>query len=232
MKFVTLSSFRSGSSVFQRMLDSRDDVMARQEDLRSQDKWGVKKTQKFLEELYKKEGKTHEAVGFKLMYTQIRPWTIQWLKDRGVKFIQLIRRDLLETALWMPQNHEGPSEGGLGVGVNVQEGKRVRANIEETIRYISSLRRDIEKYRGIADFTIYYEDDLCGGHDISQFWNINKRKELLDWMGLEDGPLLVPRKKNKKAQRPPTEECVENHGELLAELVRRNVNPFYEDLVC
>lgn len=228
MRFVTLTNFRSGSSVFQRMLDSHPNILARQEDLRSQGNWGEEKTKRFLEELYNKEGKGHQhyCVGFKMIYAHIRPWTIKFLQDRNVKFIQLIRRDLLETALWMPGNFNG-GDGGLGMGVHLEEGEKARVNIEKVVDYVTYLRQQIEEHRSIADFTIYYEDDIAGEHDVGEFWNQRKRKELLEWMGVQDRPLFANRRKNTKSRRPKSEECVANYQEVIIQLKKKHINPWW-----
>ena len=222
MKFVTLTNHRSGSSLFQRFLHSHPNIIARQEDLRNVDRVGYGVSLRKLDQIYATVNEQRKAVGFKLMYTHIFPGLIEWLKVNDVKFIHLIRRDILETALWYRKHFNGEASGGLGPRL-VVEGK-VEAIIPEVIKQMKDIYENINKYRSLADFTVYYED-FTNNEDVQVFYNKEVQKELLDFLGVEHNNLSVYEQDNKKNIRPPSNEVVSNWNELMDAVEKSGIPP-------
>lgn len=211
MKFVTITTHRSGSSFFQRCLDSHPRITARQEDMRNIEKLGDKFS-KVLDDIYA-HSRADYAVGFKLMYSHARPEIWEYFKKNNVKKIQFIRRNILETALFHPKHIQGNVSGGLGPRLIV-EGK-VKCNPEKIVKYMHRVYEDIQSHKKYADFTVYYEDDLTdGGKPIDHFYNKDTRDELLRFLGVKDRP-LYPQYYTRRSKRGEAEDIVENYDELM-----------------
>jgi len=219
MKFVTLSSHRSGSSLFQRLLNSHPDILARQEDLRDQDRHSRQVMLERLDGIYANDGK-YKAVGFKLQYSHVRPWILDYIKRKDIKAIHLIRKSMLDTVFWYRGNYTGKTIGGFGSPLLVPEGSEIVANIDNVIASLRWIRKEIKKYEKITDFRVYYESFTAGGINVSRFANNDLRKKLLNFLSVEDRELTTDQ---KKAQRKPLKELVVNYEKMLSEIKRRGV---------
>lgn len=221
INFITLSSHRSGSSVLQRYLDSHPEIKARQEELRAQNRFKVP-LEDWLKNFFTSEP-DYKVFGFKVQYSHIRPALLNYIKKNNIKVIQLIRRDMLETCFWHSRNYRGRTEGGFGTDLIVPKGEKIEAKIPNVIRSLKQLKRWIDMYRKLADFTLFYEDDMTGGHDSATFYNEGKRRELFDFFRVEDSDHEFSQ---RKAKRLPLEKIVVNYKELKAELRNRDI-PYY-----
>ncbi len=222
-KFITLSNQRSGSSPFQRMLHSHKQIVARQEVFRN-----FINGQRIESHLFNtfREDKPDKISGFKLQYSQIPPGIWDFVKKYDVKVIQLIRKDLLETALWFRDHHIGQTEGGLGPPLVVRG--KVEAKINEILNYMIWLKERITENRHRVGFTVYY-DQVTNNEDVDSFYDIRVRKKLLDFLGVEDSNLSVERKKNTKNTRGKSEEIVANWHELIREMKKRGIERYYNE---
>jgi len=224
MKFITLSSHRSGSSMLQRFLNTHPDVYARQEDLRDQDRIGQLAAKRRLDEIFAQEGK-YKAVGTKVQYTHVRPWLLKYIKQNDVKVIQLIRRDLLQTIFWWPGNYEGKTKGGFGPELVVPVGSVIIGKYKPVKKMLIWLKKQIDKYKKIADFVLYLEDDIRGPEDSDSFYNPETRKKLFQFLGVKDIDIVLPQ---KRADTDNLEKYVANYGDLLKKLKKEGVPIYYE----
>lgn len=226
MKFVTLTNHRSGSSFFQRCLSSHPKIHARQEDIRKKHT----KTGEFLSSVFSPLARRHNHVGIKVMYSHLNDdvWNYIRYPANEIKIIQLVRRDLLETALFYPHNIEGDIQGGLGPPLIIKG--KVEAKIPNVIQTMKDINAWIEEYAPHADYTIYYEDDLTdSGLGVAEFYNKETRKDLLEnFFGVEDRALVDLEHNQKKNKRPPREEIVTNYDELMQEIERQNICQYIE----
>lgn len=216
MKFITLTTHRSGSSPFQRMLNSHPDIIARQEDLRTilEDK---DKCWSFMDTLYAGTMGFKKAIGYKAMYSHMRPHIMEYIKNNDVKIIQVIRRDILETVIWYPWCRiSGNVEGGMGPPMKVKT--KVKVDPKRVRNECMRIKDEIDFYKEYADFVIYYEDDIARGKDVRDFANIKKKKDLLKFMGVRFVELKVDPKANTKNKRKKTSELITNYDEVLKEI--------------
>lgn len=218
MKFVTITNQRSGSSLFHRLLDSHPDILALQEEMRDAKTIGRKTMFKRLDSIYAKENE-FKTVGFKLQHNHITRDLIEYIVDNNVKVIQLIRRDVLETALWFRHHVEGDVEGGGGVPLKVNG--KVKAKIPTVIDYMQKLHKWINHYKDFADFTVYYED-ICGDKDTDTFYDTNKKRDLMHFLEVMDC-YLTKGENMPKNTRGKSENIVENWGTLLKEIDKNNI---------
>lgn len=225
MRFATITTYRSGSSHFQRLLDSHPEITARQEDLR---KYQLR-TKKYLNELYKANDRS--IFGFKIMYPHINKEVEDYLKDPNnkVKVIQLIRGDILETALWHPKSFDGKHQGGLGPPLIIEG--TVKANIEQVIQRMKDIHKNIRRFRHLADKTIYYEHfvnfDVKGGSPYMT--NKTMEQDLYDFLGVKRRGMKLFSEVNKKNERLPNEEIVTNWDELIDTIEREGIPITYRD---
>jgi len=220
MKFVVLTNHRSGSSFFMRCLNSHPDIEARQEDLR------LKSTRnsKFLDELY--SGKNN--FGFKCMYSHINDDVIDYFKNNDIKIIQLIRRDMLETVLWYNDNFDNV-KGGLGVPIELPE-EKVKVRKQRVLTKLNKLKQNIDKYKLMADFVVYYEDDLTGGKNAQEFYNKVTEFKLCEFIGVAPRTLKDIETHQQKDTRPPSSEIISNYNSLI-HMIRNYggyIETFYE----
>ncbi len=220
-RFIVLTNHRSGSSHFLRLLDSHPKIKARQEILRK----AKSRTKAFLEDLFYESRISYEVFGFKLMYTHISPQVDEFMRENKgrVKIIQLIRRDLLETAIWHRGNFVGESEGGMGPRLVVKGS--VTAKIPEIICQMKETKSCIDKYRSLADFTAYYEDFVTT-EGIQEFKDEAIREELLKFLGVEDNNLFSA--VNIKNVRPPSSVIVTNWDELVVAVKEAGLEAIYD----
>lgn len=217
MNFVTISSQRSGSSFFQRCLDSHPSLEARQELLRSEDT----RNSEVLQEIYK--GK--QNFGFKVQYNQLNNDCWVWLRN-NVTVIQLIRRDILETALWWPA-HFKEGEEGLAGGNGpplVVKADTVTADIEKVLKRVDELNHHLDFYSPRSDYQVFYEDDLtCDGGNAQEFCNTASRRKLLSFLGVKDYAIRDREKEQRKNPRKPTKDLVSNYDEMMEALKDRRL---------
>lgn len=223
MKFITLSNQRSGSSFFQRLLNSHPDILARQEDLRKIRE--EKRVVEIMDSIYGRE-KDFTAVGFKVQYNQVRDGLMQYLIANDVKIIHLIRRNFLETALWFRDHFIGKKEGGLGMGIKVPG--PVEVKIESVTKYLRWLEENTKKYKDMADLTVYYEA-MTGDEDTREYKDKEVRAEVLKFLGVVDRNLFVDVRENNKPKRQPSKELVKNWEDLMEAIKRENLITYYED---
>lgn len=222
-KFLTLTNQRSGSSPFQRMLHSHRKIVARQEVMRRIPRdWTV---ENHLINTFRGD-KPDTASGFKLQYDHIRPGIWEFVEKYELKVIQLIRRDLLETVLWFPQNHTGDTEGGLGPPLIVRG--KVEAKIDKVLDRMVWLRDRIAENRHRAGFTVYYSE-FTDNKNVASFDNLDLRKRLLEFLEVSDHGLTVDPKDNTKNTRGRSEDIVTNWKELIAEMNKRKIERYYKD---
>lgn len=225
-RFITLTNHRSGSSHFLRLLDSHPKIRARQELLRKKEA----RTKDFLDDLFYSSRIAHKIFGFKLMYTHVSPEVEEFMREYkcshekcdDVKVIQLIRRDLLETALWYRAHFEGEAEGGMGPRLVVNS--PVTAKIPSVIHQMKETKANIDKYRPLADFTVYY-DDFTTPDGTQEFRDKVVRRELLEFLGAEDYNLYS--EANIKNIRPHSSEIVTNWEELVAAVKSAGLEKVY-----
>ncbi len=222
-KFITLSSQRSGSSPFQRMLHSHKRIVARQEIFRNFT--NGHRVESHLFNTFRGD-KPDKVSGFKLQYDHISSGVWDFVKKYDVKVIQLIRKDLLETVLWFRANHIGDTEGGLGPPLIVKG--KVEAKIDKVLNHIVWLRERIAENRHRAGFAVYY-DQVTNNEDVDSFYDIRVRKKLLNFLGVEDSDLFVERKKNIKNTRGKSEDIVTNWNELVNEMKKRGIERYYKE---
>lgn len=185
-KFVTLSNQRSGSSWFQRMLQSHPEIWARQEDLASYQDRGIG-VESFLDTLYASHPEV-KAFGFKIQYSHITKEVVDYIKSRELKVIQLIRNDLLATTVWFDRV--------------VQDNKVDVAFVKD---YIKKLRANINKYRKLADYTVYYEQAMKLGFG-----------GVLEFLEVKDVELSCDMVRNER----PDVKTLSNYEELMKGLGR------------
>ena len=224
MKFITISNERSGSSFLQRLLDSHPNIRARQEDLRS----SHQKNDKFLYDLYFNSRCKKKTLGFKALYGHLYRGIFDFIKRYNIKVIQLIRRDLLECVLWyragtLANVKDFNKIGPLGTFWKLED--KVEVDIERVKKYLIKLNKDIDKYRRYADITIYYKD-FTNNQNSDCFYNKEVRRELLEFLGVDDRELQVSQKINKKNIRPSSKECIKNWDELMKEL--KDIRIYYK----
>lgn len=222
MKFVTITNHRTGSSFFQRCLDSHPEIIARQEDLRDIGKFPANILRGRLNEMYELGEKRVEAVGFKLMYSHVRDWVMDYIKANDVKVIHFLRRNILETAIWYPGHLKGDIEGGLGPRLKVRG--KVEVKIDRVIKKLREIRENASKYAKIADFIAYYEDDLTDdGKATDKFENAKTRKKLLAFLGVEDR-ILKPNFYTGKSERGNAKDTIINYKELMDVIKKEGLN--------
>ena len=140
----------------------------------------------------------------------------------------MIRRDLFETALWHPLNHFGDTTGGLGPPLILAKGGSVTAKIDRIVAYLKFLDENITEWNKKAGFVVYYRD-VTGGKDTRIFHDLEVRKRLFNFLGVEDMTTSVSWKVSRKPERPPNEECVTNWKELLEEVDKNNIKRHWDD---
>jgi hypothetical protein len=219
MNFATLTNYRSGSSFFQRLLNSHPDIGAAQEMLAGPITRG-KNLRNVLAGFY--TGKKSKALGFKLMYSHIRGKLMEHLEEFNVKIIHYIREDLLETVALLPQCFEGKYEGGLGPPLVIKS--PLRAKIGTIINEIKRLRGNIEKYSEYADFVVTY-NQTTGGKGGQNFHDEEMEKLLLEFLGVKYKRLYSD--VNKKNKRPPLEDVFTNWEGLIKEIRKRKIERYY-----
>jgi hypothetical protein len=168
--------------------------------------------------------KDNTVSGFKLQYSQIVPGIWEFVEKYDVKVIQLIRKDLLETVLWLPENCVGDIEGGLGPPLIVRG--NVKAKVDNVLDKMVWLRERITENRPRADFTVYY-DQVTNNENASSFYDIGVRKKLLDFLGVDDKNLTVPREANTKNTRGKSKDIVINWNELISKMKKRKIERYY-----
>lgn len=225
MRFVTVSYYRSGSSPFQRMLNSHSHIIARQEDLRTYKRTGMS-VKPFLRNLYSNANRSGLAKGFKVQYDQIVDGFWEFVENNDVKVIHLIRRDLLETCLWFRKNHIGNTSGGMGPPLIVKG--KVEAKIDWVLDHMIWLRERIEEIRPRADFTVYYKD-FTNNRNTRGFYDTEVRKKLMAFLGVRDANIEIPLKTNVKNKRGRSEDTVINWDELVAEMHKKGIERYYSD---
>ena len=210
IKFITISNHRTGSSYFQRLLNSHPDITARQEDLRTIPMNMVQ----FLTTLYG-DART-KAFGFKAQNIHMNDDVISFINENDIKVIQLIRNDLLETALWYRSHFEGKAEGGGGSPLIIED--TVTANIDVILNHMEWIRGQYDKYNYLAGIVVTYEDFTNGTH-----YNKEVMDGVLKFLEVDIADLGNEQRKNKRAK---SEDIVENWDELIGEMKRRNINRY------
>ena len=211
VKFMTISNQRTGSSYFQRLLNSHPDITARQEDLR------VRRTDlsTFLDTLY--SSGSSKVFGFKVQNVHIDNEVVNYIKAHDIRVIQLIRNDLLETALWYKSHFEGEAEGGGGSPLIIKG--LVKANIDRVLNHMEWIRDQYNKYKPLAGIVITYEDFTNG-----TYYNKEVMNKVLEFLEVDIVDLGDEQRKNKRAK---SESIVENWNDLINEMERRNINRYY-----
>jgi len=220
MKFVTLTYYRSGSSFFQRLINSHPDIKAAQE-LMSEAPSGKFNVRNRLNNFYtERQAKTQ---GFKLVYDHIVPEIFDYIKEQHIKIIHFIRKDLLETAMFLPQCYEGEVEGGMGPPLVVKGS--ITLKIDEVLHYMDYIDKEIEKYRNKADFTLTYKQ-VTGGEAVNYFYDKEVKKKLLDFFGLDDHSLKSD--VNKKNVRVSNDKVFTNWNEMLETIKKKGVKRYVQ----
>ena len=155
------------------------------------------------------------------------------LKRYDIKVIQLIRRDLLEQAIWYRSEgrrhiEEYEKIGLLGAPYELKENEKVTVRIGPVISFMKKTYNYINEYRRKADLTVYYEE-VTGNKNRWCFYDKKVRKKVLEFLGVEDLSLRVNQEVNRKNIRPPNEVCIRNWKELLQEIKKQKVITYYED---
>jgi hypothetical protein len=224
INFVTISNERSGSSFFQRLLDSHSQIVARQEDLR---KTTGKEAVTLMDQLFS-SNPSARAFGFKIQYGHIKPEVENYLDTHNIKIIQLIRRDVLETALWHPANHKGDTKGGLGPPLILAEGGSIKADIPKVIAMMKILHSNIDYWYKKSDLHVYYED-FTGNQNVNYFYNPEVKQEVQTFLNVQDARMKVSQEVNRKPQRPDNEDCVTNWKELIEQLESDNIKRYWDE---
>lgn len=221
INFVTITYARSGSSFLQCCLGSHVDIGAVQEMLINADKRGIN-VKKVMDRFYFEDTRP-KVLGFKLMYNHTTDEIVAYLLKYKIKIIQLIRNDLLETVLWLPWCFKGKKDGGMGPPLHILE--KGEADIENVIHWISWLRNQIDKYKRIAQYTVWYSE-LTGDKDSRVFYNQVARIRLLKFLQV-DTTVNIGSAQNKKNTRQSNEKLITNYGELLQEMKKEGILQYY-----
>lgn len=191
-KFVVVTNQRSGSRLLMEMLDSHPDIEAHDEILlksTNQHKGYGAKIDIIKKEILSKEG----VVGFKLPYSQMTDRILNFLLKKNFKIIQLIRADKIGQCVWFPRFIEGDIEARYNEDLGT-----VRVKADEVKKYILQVLNWEESMEKYADFVLYYEFDLTQmGRHVDEFYNDKTRKDLLEFLGVEDMPLKGDLKKRE-----------------------------------
>ena len=173
----------------------------------------------------RREAQEANATGFKVLYEQMCQPLADYIFNKPLKKIILVRNDLLETALWtrVGTNYDARHENIL-----VQYGK-VTAHVDNIIDYIERLRLNIDFWLKKADFSLFYEGDVTKcGDNTKEFYNATKRAELLNFLGCDDRPIgTLSEKKRRLVYK--SEDVVRNWNELLEEMDKRGISRYYSD---
>lgn len=205
--FVVLSTHRSGSSKLCRLLNSHEDIVCMQEVLRTYQKRSLD-PRMVLDDVFSSRPEI-PAFGVKVQYSHVDSQVEDYLEQNvGVKIIQLIRNDLLETVLWYPGKYQGLVTGGLGVPLQING--TVTANIDIIIQNIKWLHKQISKYYEFADVVVFKDEVMDGG---KAFCNAEVRKKVLACLCVQDIELLDSQLADP---RRPSCEVVCNWDELVS----------------
>lgn len=225
VNFITVSSHRSGSSVFQRYLDQHNKVIARQEDLRTDHLHGKnidpKRLDKFLDEIFT-SNKHHAAVGFKVQYSHGTDHLKKYIKRNNIKVFHLIRNNILDTVFWYPGNYIGEVSGGFGPPL-VLESDTVEGKIPKIIDNIKWINERIKEWKEFTDLEVTY-NDMTNNKAATTFHNKDKRKEIWSLLELDDSDFKLPQ---SKAGRPSLQECCVNYEEIIQELDKQKIEYAY-----
>lgn len=211
--FITISSHRSGSSVFQRWLNQHPKIIARQEDLRGKNIHGENVDKKELYSLLNvifTSNPDKTAVGFKVQYSHITPELIEYIKQKQIKVIHLIREDVLDIIYWYPGNFEGDIQGGFGPPLLLKS-KTTRGKIPEIIKSVNWIKQKREEVKKIADIEITY-NQMTNNTNAEWFHDEIKEKEILAFLGVNYIKMKLPQ---QKADRPALKDCCENYQEII-----------------
>jgi LPS sulfotransferase NodH len=152
---------------------------------------------RFLDRLYSCDDIA--AVGFKLMLTEARrfPQVVDYLKERKVPAIHILRRNLLETLI---SRRVARATGVYHRTDGEQPGESARPNVEPRVRFdASQLARAIQAlsnedqawqdliYGHIPVHRVHYEDFVLAGQVESD--------KMLRFLGVEPHPLSSPLRK-------------------------------------
>jgi len=221
VNYITISSHRSGSSVFQRYLDKHDKVIGRQEDLRID--WAKGKNvdrdalYALLNNIYQ-SNHAYTAVGFKAQYSHLTPQLEEYIKREDIKVIHLIRNNILDTVFWYPGNYRGKTEGGFGPDLKLVS-KTVEGKIPEICAAIKWMNMFIDEWEEKADFTVTY-NQMTNNINAKKFYDEDKRKELWKFLNVKDSNHDLPQ---SKAERPNLKSCCVNYDEIIKELNKKGL---------
>jgi LPS sulfotransferase NodH len=231
VKFVILTTQRSGSTLLWRYLDGHPYISAHGElflqSLKRSDSYKTYRTMSlkrrilhtlnrkylvraYLGELFAPDDKTH-AVGFKLMYNQVFPSLAAWIRENNVRIIHLIRKNVLktilssETARKRKLHHAGHDTSIVPVKVVVDPEKVVK-QIERVLAEMAFFKRHFEL---LPTLEITYEEFVAQRELIAQ--------RIFDFIeATHVTGLPVPL---KKINPDSVEDLVENYEELKKALL-------------
>ena len=227
--FVVITNRRSGSTALMNLIQSHPEVFAQHETMGGAKRQGhgyafVKsELDRFYDITAFKNREVTKASGWKVLYEQMYEPIAQYIREKPLKIVQLIRNDLLETALWV----RGITEYDARHRNILEQYGKVEVNIENCIFYIEQLRKNIDFWHKKADFTLFYEGDITEhGESVSEFFNKQKRAEFLKFLGVSDFDLTNIRPKKSKLVHE-SHDVVSNYEELLKEMESRGVKRYY-----
>jgi len=190
IKFIILTTQRTGSTVFWRYLDTHPSISAHGEmflkSLKRPDSYATYRkksfrnhcmhyvsrrqlTEEYMSQFFKSTSEI-KAIGFKLMYSQLFPCLEDYLHRKNVHVIHLIRKNVLkiivsrETAKKRNLYHATPEENIPAVKVYLHP-KTLRQDI---IRILSEVSHFRERFARYAYLEAYYEDFVSSRVEVSR----------------------------------------------------------------
>lgn len=230
IKFIVLSTQRSGSSYLGALLNSHPRISACEEIFMPKNENDIsyrtyrtaslkrrishvlarrKLIFAYLDELVDMQGDV-DAFGFKLMYGQARryPEVVDWCKDYQVRVVHLIRRNTLK----MIVSREIARKRGVYLSMRSLKPIKVVLNTKRLALELESLESMVDKYRKVFRSNCYLDveyEQLISNCD-------GETNRILRFLGIEpDGPL---RSKLVKTSSDSLMELVENYQHVCATL--------------
>lgn len=198
---------RSGGTLLERLLNSHPDITCLGEILANPDH-GDRSLKNFQDIVDKNEVKT---AGFHVQYGQMQSNTqpvavdaLSYFKENNFKVINLIRRNILRTAMFIK-----------GCCTHTNNGFIINPKLLE--KNIKVILMHIEYYKPIVGLKMFYEDFTNNGCYVNEFSNYELRKEMLEFLGVDDHPLCTnfdSRSENRFEIKGDIFDICENYKEL------------------
>jgi len=175
----------------------------------------------FLETFFRRQD-DKPAAGFKLMYSQVRghPGAWDWVLDRDVRIIHLVREDLLRVVL----SRRMRTKTGVAHSADQVAATSFRIDPAELLRQLDARARNLARFRELLEGR---EDTIEVGYERLLADERGEFGRLLDFIGVPKDLELQSGVTKQKVR--PLREIIRNYDEVLAAIRGTSHFRFFEE---